>query len=554
LVTAKEVAEAANRAKSTFLATMSHEIRTPMTAILGYADLLMDPTLSASSRNNYATTIRRSGEHLLALINDILDLSKIEAGKMSLDLGRCYLGALLADVASLLRPRAEQRNISFVLEYAGPLPESITTDAARLRQAIINLAGNAIKFTERGGVRIVAAFLPDGCQGKPGVRIDVIDTGIGIGPETLPRLFRPFSQGDSSVTRKFGGTGLGLAISHHIAQSLGGSLRVNSEVGQGSTFSLTVPTGDLDGVAMIDEPAEAMHAAEEAEAWPSDASNLTGVRVLLAEDGLDNRELIQAVLQRAGALVDTAVNGRIAIEKACSQSFDLILMDMNMPEMDGYEATSLLRDGGYPKPIVALTANAMIGDNQRCRIAGCDAYLTKPIDRELLIQTIAAMVDTRAAAARIAVSGEASRPMTASASQAATQNTDAQPSSVATYPVSSQETLPEVQQALVSLFIDDPDMAPIIQRFIGRLAEQLDAMHETLAGHAHDELRRLAHKLKGAGGSYGYPQLTDACRVLEDAAIAKDVAAENAGLAKVEVLIRAIQKASITSPSTGATP
>ena len=399
LIEARRQAEVANVAKSRFLATMSHEIRTPMTAILGYADMLMDPTTSASSRNNYAATIRRSGEHLLDLINDILDLSKIEAGKMSLEMGRCNIVSLLTDVASIVRPRAEQHGVSFSIEYTGAIPETILTDGARLRQAIINLAGNAVKFTEEGSVRTVASFLSEGWDGQPALRIEVIDTGIGIREEVLPQLFQPFCQGDAAVSRKFGGTGLGLAISHHIARLLGGDLTATSVWGQGSTFTLTIPTGSLEDIRMLQRPTEMEHETA-GHVWQPTAEDLRGVRVLLAEDGFDNRELIRTILQKAGAEVETAENGRLAVAKAESSPFDLILMDINMPEMDGYEATRLLRDRGYGGPIVALTANAMSDDSNRCRTAGCNEYLTKPIDRALLIRTIAAHVDTKAAAER----------------------------------------------------------------------------------------------------------------------------------------------------------
>ena len=396
---AKDAAEAATGAKSRFLAAMSHEIRTPMTAILGYADLLMDPTVGASSRNNYAAAIRRSGEHLLALINDILDLSKIEAGKMSLDMGRCNVVSLLTDVASIVRPRAEQHGVTFSVEYPGEVPETILTDGARLRQAIINLAGNAVKFTKKGSVRTVASFLPEGCNGQPALRIEVIDTGIGIRQEVLPQLFQPFHQGDVAISRKFGGAGLGLAISHHIAHLLGGDLTATSVWEQGSTFTLTVPTGSLKGIRMLHCPSEAEHETA-GHVWQSTAEDLRGVRILLAEDGFDNRELIRAILLRAGAEVETAENGRLAVTKAESGPFDLILMDINMPEMDGYQATRLLRDRDYRGPIVALTANAMYGDSNRCRTAGCNEYLTKPIDRALLIRTIAAHAGAKAAAER----------------------------------------------------------------------------------------------------------------------------------------------------------
>ncbi|MCX7424874.1 MAG: CHASE domain-containing protein [Planctomycetia bacterium] len=334
LVKARQAAEAANVAKSQFLASMSHEIRTPMTAILGYAELLMDPALSTSSRNNYATTICRSGEHLLGLINDILDLSKIEAGKMSLDVGRCSLVPLLADVASIVRPRAQEHGVSFLLEYPGEIPETILTDSARLRQAIINLAGNAVKFTQRGSVRVVASFLADWRGDQPAIRIDVIDTGIGIRDEVIPHLFQPFHQGDASTSKKFGGTGLGLAISRHIAHLLGGELTVASVWGEGSTFTLIVPTGSLEGVPVLEHPVEA-EGDTGVQVWQTAAEDLKGVRVLLAEDGYDNQRLIKTILVRAGAEVQTADNGRVAVEKAKAEPFDVILMDVNMPEMDG---------------------------------------------------------------------------------------------------------------------------------------------------------------------------------------------------------------------------
>lgn len=509
LRSAKEEADAANRAKSRFLANMSHEIRTPMTAILGYADLLMDPRINASNRNNYSAIIHRSGEHLLTLINDILDLSKIESGKFLLEMKQCNLVSLLADVASLMRPRAESRGVSFLVEFTGELPETVLTDGARLRQAVINLVGNAIKFTERGSVRVVTTFLRDWHGDQPAVKIEVIDTGIGIRPEVLPNLFQPFNQGDSKIAQRFGGTGLGLAISRHIAQMLGGDLDLTSVWGQGSTFTLTIPTGDLDGIAILQRPTE-VEQETSGQVWRATTKDLNGVRILLAEDGYDNRELIRTVLCTAGAEVETAENGRIALEKTESGVFDVILMDMNMPEMDGYEATRNLRDRGYIGPILALTANAMAGDSAQCLAAGCNEHMAKPINRTHLIRTIARYVH---------------RDVTADLE----------------IPEPAKDTSLRDEGVMISEFIDDPDMAEIIAGFVGRLGGQFVAMGQAFADGQYDELRRLAHMLKGAGGSYGYPALTDACKALEDAAKAHDNSAVDAALDMVGAMIRAIE-------------
>lgn len=517
---AKETAESSTVAKSRFLATMSHEIRTPMTSILGYADLLADPTLGPSSRQNYLAVIRRSGEHLLMIINDILDLSRIEAGRLSLDIQQCNIVALLADVASVVRPRAEQRGVALTVEYPGPMPEWIMTDGSRLRQAIVNLVGNAVKFTEQGSVRIIASLVTSWRSGESAVQINVIDTGIGIRKEMLVSLFQPFIQGDVSVYQKFGGTGLGLAISHEIARLLGGALTVASRPGQGSTFTLIMPTGSLRDVPMLEHPLEAAHDAA-GHRWESSVVDLQGIRILLAEDGYDNRELIQTVLRQAGAKVTSVENGRLAVEQAKAHAFDLILMDMNMPEMDGLAATRILRHDGYTQPILALTANAMTADVERCRQAGCNEHLAKPINRLQLIQTIASY-----AGRHTMKSGTAQPPASEPAGQ---------------------------PNATVSQLPGESEMAAILGDFVSHLEERVNEMRKVCEGERYDELRQCAHQLKGAGGSYGYPLLSEACATLEEAAKASDPSATAAAIEAIAALCQSIQTvyASRTATSVG---
>ncbi len=403
-------AEAATRAKSEFLANMSHEIRTPMTAILGYADILAD-SVSDPEYLESIRTIRRNGNHLLSLINDILDLSKIEARKLHAERIVCSPTDVLADVVSLMSVRAAAKGLELKLEYDGPCPASIRTDPTRLRQILVNLIGNAIKFTEVGHVRLVTRLL-DGDSPQPKLQCDVIDTGVGMTPEEVHNLFQPFHQADASTSRKFGGTGLGLAISKPLAELLGGDLRAQSAVAQGSTFSLTIDTGPLDGVVLLRQPGKVDRPASTGLSSDRQRSMALGhCHVLLAEDGADNQRLISLLLRQAGAQVTVVADGQEALAIALGTSsrrlqsadtrpddgdatgeapaFDVILMDMQMPVMDGYEATRRLRNANYLRPIVALTAHAMAEDRQKCLAAGCDDYLTKPVDRPYLIATVA---------------------------------------------------------------------------------------------------------------------------------------------------------------------
>jgi PAS domain S-box-containing protein len=387
LLEAKLAAEAANRAKSEFLANMSHEIRTPMTAILGFADLLLS-TPSPEEAMESAQIIKHNGEHLLQVINDILDLSKIEAGKCEIEPNECSPRRIVTGVLSLMKVRADAKGLSLTVERVGHIPDRIQTDPIRLRQILVNLVGNAIKFTEVGGVRIVVRSDATS-NGRCNLVFDVIDTGVGMSQEQINLLFQPFSQVDTSAHRRFGGTGLGLAISSRLAKILGGDIAVTSAPGKGSTFSLTMAAGELKGANPSDH-------ADIVESQPSETMSklVFDCRVLLAEDGPDNQRLIAHLLRKAGAEVAVAENGKVAVDLAlkarqAENPFDAIVMDMQMPVMDGYEATRALRNAGYEKPIIALTANAMIEDRRKCLDAGCNDYLMKPIDRAVLLQVVA---------------------------------------------------------------------------------------------------------------------------------------------------------------------
>jgi signal transduction histidine kinase/CheY-like chemotaxis protein len=390
LDTARKDAEEANQSKSEFLANMSHEIRTPMTAILGYTETLFDPEQTEAEQLNAIRTVRRNGVHLLEIINDILDISKIEAGKIELERIRWSPAQVVEDVKSLMQVRADAKKLQFDLDYIGSIPETIEVDPTRLKQVLVNLVGNAIKFTEGGGVRLSVQLV--GVAAEPRLQFDVVDTGIGMSPEQIAIIFEPFRQADTSTTRKYGGTGLGLMISKRLAQVLGGDITVESELGQGSCFRLTVATGSLDDVAMMTDPASAIlscvdQVETEAQDKPLDCS------ILLAEDGLDNQRLISHVLKKAGARVVVVENGRLAVAAALAARanegpFDLVLMDMQMPVMDGYAATRMLRRSGYDGAVIALTAHAMASDRQRCLDAGCNDYQTKPIDIKQLIAAV----------------------------------------------------------------------------------------------------------------------------------------------------------------------
>lgn len=555
----------ASRAKSEFLANMSHEIRTPMNAILGFTEVLRRGMYdSPEQRGEYLDTIHASGKHLLHLINDILDLSKVESGRMELELVPCCLHEIMLDVVNVLRVKAEEKQLTLTTSTPGGLPEVITSDPGRLRQVVTNLIGNAIKFTDRGGVQLVARFEPGNA---PLIALDIIDTGVGIPEKSLQKIFEPFTQADASVTRKFGGTGLGLTISKRFIEALGGTVSVTSTVNVGTTFTVTIPTGALDPSTRIIDISEVQ--ARKRQGTRSSKRphyQFPAARILLVDDGEANRQLIQLVLQREGFLVDLATNGVEAIEQATHKSYDVIFMDMQMPVLDGYAATSQLRAAGHREPIVALTANAMKGDEEKCRAAGCSGFLSKPVDLDELLNTLAdlfgagelsaeqtsAVMSPTDSAVSSSTTFDESQIAAATAAHSQSHEIDASASPTERLdavlemvadalaedrrePLATTESTgnalatggplfeqpaanesqyqpcptPEPQSAVYSsLPMDDAEFREIVSGFIDKLRREVDALNDACERADRQEIIRRAHWLKGAAGTMGFRDFT----------------------------------------------
>ncbi len=451
LIEAAKSAERANKAKDDFLAAMSHELRTPLTAIIGNSQLLADSSLN-HQQLELINSVEVSGQGLLSLINDILDLSKIEAGKFEIDQGVYDLKGLVDELKHIFTVRCREAGIDFIIEF-GPMPQyQLVGDGRRVGQILINLLGNALKFTEQGQVSLKV-------WSDQQLHFEVEDSGIGMAPEVLERLFKPFEQGDSSISRRFGGTGLGLHISWTLAELMGGEITVESRVGDGSIFRLRLPCHQ-----------STLPVVEQCSNTQSLTRDRFQGRVLVAEDTPELQTLERRLLEMVGVEVSVAVNGVEAVAMATAQPFDLVLMDMQMPEMDGIEATRVLRNKGYGEPIVALTANVMQKHRDLFSEAGCDDFLSKPIDRQELIQILR----------RFLKAGETER--------------------IQLRPAVPDE---DIDEGLLALFAER----------IGVLHDELSA---ALKAENWEEVHHVAHTIKGSAASFGYPQLTTWAAVVCD--------------------------------------
>ncbi|CAK0762227.1 two-component system, sensor histidine kinase [Gammaproteobacteria bacterium] len=463
LAEARERAEAANRAKTTFLANMSHEIRTPLTAIIGFAESMLEDNQPLAERIDAIHTIVRNGRHLQHLISDILDFSKIEADRLEIEQTQIQLLNLLMNIHALERAQASDKGLEFSLHYLPPLPAVIVSDPTRLKQILINLIGNAIKFTSSpGAVRWIVSLDKQNTQ----LMFSIQDTGIGMTEAEIQSLFKPFVQADISTTRRFGGTGLGLTISRALAQRMGGDIQVISEKDHGSLFVVTLPIGPLEGVALIDKYEE-FSLDHDRIMVELQAPCLTG-RILVAEDNLDNQKLISLLIRKVHAEIVVAVNGQQAVERAQIEDFDLVLMDMQMPVMGGIEATELLRLTGFDRPIIALTANATEFDKAQARDAGCNGFLTKPIDQEAFFSVLR----------RYLPKSDSVKPTT------------------------------NITTTNLSSLKDNPEFQEMRNNFVRELPTKLRNIEIAYQSKDWSVVSGLAHQLKGVATTFGFPDMT----------------------------------------------
>jgi signal transduction histidine kinase/ActR/RegA family two-component response regulator len=476
-------AREASQAKSHFLANMSHEIRTPMTAIIGYADVLARQKNDPESLAELTALLRVHAGYLLDLVNDILDLSKIEAKEIEIRPTRCDIRSLLSRVVSLMRYRAMDKRLDLEVHCGSRFPSALFVDELRVRQILINLVSNAIKFTDRGGVTVNVEFRPDEAGLRCRALFEVIDTGNGIDPAIVDRLFEPFVQGRTSGPTPERGTGLGLAISQSLARLLGGDIRVDSRAGEGSCFTFEFDAGPAGETAWLD-PGEFELNEQPSSVVGSSSDDLRGMRVHVVDDNPDNLKIIQFLLEETGVEVSCSRNGEECIQAVKSAVAEgnphaLVLMDMMMPVMDGYTATTQLRNEGIDIPIVALTAFAMAGDREKCIDVGCNDYLTKPIIPAQLEEVLARYRPEPGDGTGAGVAADAA-------------------------PIRSDRA-------------DDPSFAPLLQSFLKGLGATLTDLEQALQEADRKRLAVLVHRLRGTAGSYGLGEVSTAAGVCEDA-------------------------------------
>lgn len=492
--------------KSEFLAKMSHELRTPLTAMLGFAQRLLHMEPGDPDHNDAIRTIMRNGDHLLELINDILDLSKIEAGKLSIDPRPCSPLEILQDVKALMRIRAEQKGIAFFIEYQSDIPSQIITDSMRVKQIILNLVGNAIKFTQKGSVKVVVGCSP----AEETILFQIVDTGMGMSPEAKERLFKAFEQGDTDVTRKFGGTGLGLTISLQLAELLGGTVSVDSILGMGSSFKVTIKTGPLKDVKFI-SPTEAEQVKQkDVDEDAIEITKLTG-RIIVAEDNADNRRLLEFYLKKSGASFSFVENGRDAVSKVLNENPDVVLMDMQMPIMNGYDATKKIREQGFTRPIIALTANALDVEVKKCIDAGCNRVLPKPFNWNALFGLLKDHIGAKGSSEHIVkLAAKEPSAQIALEGQSSKGTTNTPESAITLGPIVSP------------LYLESPELQPLIGEFLESLDQYRSSIRTATKAKDWAGLKQTAHDVSGVSGMYGYPECSDLAKKLRLACMQKN--------------------------------